>query len=189
MWNEELERELVKFTTTLVGYAILQEQVRILPIEKVMLSSSRSLKLYELPSQWIDYQRHKFLTFTLICKRLIDCDEVAYQMKTNPQQFDDLRLHFSLSSQNQERQETTIMVESIINGRMMSKLNQRYPEAKEVLLTADDEKDLLKESVTNVIVHSFDDSAILSTNSQQMIYNILENLLVSSRVLIKSENG
>lgn len=55
-----------------------------------------------------------------------------------------------------------------------------------VLLTERDERELLTETFTNIIVESFDDSETkISPRSEQVIYDILNNLIVSSRFQLK----
>ena len=71
---------------------------------------------------------------------------------------------------------------------MVTKLMQRYGrQNKEVFLTANDEKKLLSESTSKVLVETFDDSDVVSSNSELEIYNILIDLLISSRTTIKEQ--
>lgn len=59
-----------------------------------------------------------------------------------------------------------------------------------VYLTAEDEKELLTETLTNIIVQSFDDSTFkITPRSEQVVYQILNNLLVSSRLTLKPRNN
>ena len=44
------------------------------------------------------------------------------------------------------------------------------------------------ESTTNVLIETFDDSDDVSQNSESQVYNLLNNLLVSSRTNIKEQN-
>lgn len=92
-----------------------------------------------------------------------------------------------MSAHSSERQETTIKIRNIVDGELVSQLIQKFPEASEVLLTAEDEQRVLSESTTNVIVESFDDSAVVNPNSRKEIYEILKSLLVTSSTTINSE--
>jgi hypothetical protein len=66
---------------------------------------------------------------------------------------------------------------------------QKFNEStKDALLTASDEKKLLTESTTNVLIDTFDDSDVVSQNSESQVYKILESLLVSSRTIIKDQS-
>ena len=72
---------------------------------------------------------------------------------------------------------------------MMTQLLQRFNQStKEILLTASDEKKLLTESTTNVLIDTFDDSDVVSQKSEQTVYNLLNSLLVTSRTIIKEQN-
>ncbi|XP_045032922.1 uncharacterized protein LOC123474642 [Daphnia magna] len=44
------------------------------------------------------------------------------------------------------------------------------------------------ETATNIFVESFDDSDVVSQNSESQVYNVLKNLLVSSRTTIKEQS-
>ncbi len=136
MWNDAVEREVTKYTSGLVGHSVKSEQIRVLPLEKVLLSSqSPSPTYYQTSKVWSEYQRHRYLWFSLTCSQLIECDDLAAQMRSNPEQFGHLKLLFSLSSQTSERKETIIRIDNIVTGEMMTKLDQRYPDAKEVYKT------------------------------------------------------
>lgn len=135
MWNEALEKKVLDYTSMLAGHSLKPEQIRVLPLEKILLSSSTPPDNYELPNVWHDYQRHQFLWFSLVCPRsssVSDCDELANEMRTNPNQFNHLRLLFSLSSQTSRQQDTVIRIENIMAGELMGRINQRYPDTGEV---------------------------------------------------------
>jgi len=73
---------------------------------------------------------------------------------------------------------------------MMAKLIQRYPTAQTVILTADDEKKLLSESLSNidfVIFDDFSEGAIITPESERRARDILMNLLESSKISIEKE--
>ena len=74
-------------------------------------------------------------------------------MRAKPHQFGHLKLLFSLESQTTQTRETVIRIDNVVSGDMVSSLMQRYdPAQQEPLLTANDEKRLLKETMANVIV-------------------------------------
>jgi hypothetical protein len=94
-----------------------------------------------------------------------------------------------LSSQTSQTKQTVIRIDNIVSGQMMAQMLQKFNEStKEALLTATDEKKLLTESMTNVLVDTFDDSDVVSQNSESQIYNMLKSLLVSSRTTIKEQS-
>ena len=119
-----------------------------------------------------------------------ECDDLAVVMHNTPEQFSNLKMFFSQSAQRTQRRETVIRVENIMAGEMAATLDQRYtnPDTPDALLTAEDEKRLLTESSTNVLIDSFDDSDVVSPTTEAQIYNMLKDMLVSSREIIKDQS-
>ena len=189
MWNDPVQKEVVKFTSQLAEDPLLKsDQVRVLPMEKVMLFSRIQSPFYQIAKDWKQTQTHRDVTFKLICLKTTDCDILAKEMQTNPNQFEDFELKFSLSTQKSERREAFIRVENVMSGKLMSKLDQRFPNQDGILLTAEDELRFKAETATNIMIETFDDSEISSSESEQLIYRQLESLLESSRVTIKDQS-
>ena len=119
-----------------------------------------------------------------------ECNDLAVVMQSTPEQFSNLKMFFSLSAQKTQRRETVIRIENVMAGEMAAALDQRYtnPEKPDALLTAADEKRLLTESSTNVLIDSFDDSDVISPATEAQIYNLLKDMLVSSRTTIKEQS-
>jgi hypothetical protein len=55
-------------------------------------------------------------------------------------------------------------------------------------LTANDEKMMLVETATNIRMETFDDSEVGSPDTESQIYNILKDLIVTSRTTIKDQS-
>jgi hypothetical protein len=108
-------------------------------------------------------------------------------MRSNPEQFDHLKLLYSLSSQTSQTKHTTISIDSITSGRMVSTILQKFRDKKKVFLTASDEKKMLTETATNIRMDTFDDYEVLSPDTEFQILNILKDLLVTSRTATKEE--
>lgn len=189
MWNEKVEREVVNYLGDVVGHQVKPHQVHVIPLEKVVLSSTIPSSTYSLSTNWLPYQLHKELSFTLSCFAQKDCDQLAVNMRTSPEQFEHFQLLFSLSSQTSQTKQTTIRIDNIVSGQMVSRLLQEFGEQKEALLTAEDTKRLLMETTTNVLVETFDDSDVVSSISKSQIYNILQDLLAFSRITITKESN
>ena len=150
----------------------------------MVLANKRPSPVYSVPSNWLPYKLQKSLWFSLTCLRRDDCNQLADNMRAKPQQFG----HFCLALESQTTQ-MVIRIDSVVSGDMVSSLMQRYdPAQQEPLLTANDEKRLLKETMANVIVETFDKSDVLSPNSKSQINNALKELLFSSRLTIKEES-
>nr|CAH0111139.1 unnamed protein product [Daphnia galeata] len=189
MWNDKVESQVVNYLTEFVGQQIQSNQVQVIPLEKVVLSSTKPSSVFSLTSDWLPYQLHKSLQFTLSCLAQKDCDQLAADMRINPQQFDHFKLLFSLTSQTSQTKQTVIRIDNVVSGQMVSDLLQRFDQnVQEVFLTAKDEKRLLTETITNVFVDTFEDSDVISPNSELQVYNLLKNLLISSRAVIKEQS-
>jgi len=181
MWSEGLEEQVRKFTEKLVKHPVEKEQVRVLPISKVKLSTKYQSDSYRLKDDWIDYRRNKNLLFTITCPKFDHCSRLSEEMKSNPEQFHDLRLDFTTSPQATTSQEIIIRMETILDGSFVSKLIQRFPEAKELFLTTEDEQRLLKESKSDIIISSNENLENLDLKSHEKINDLLKNLLIESR--------
>ncbi|XP_046653802.1 uncharacterized protein LOC124344330 isoform X2 [Daphnia pulicaria] len=189
MWNTKVENKVVSYLTKYLNMTIEDNQVQVIPLEKVALVSTKSSTVFSLPTDWLLYQQHQSVKFTLSCFVKKDCDQIAADMRSNPQQFDQFKLLFSLSSQSTQTRQTVIRIDNIVKGQMMTQLMQKFNEStKDALLTASDEKKLLTESTTNVLIDTFDDSDVVSQNSESHVYNMLESLLVSSRTIIRDQS-
>jgi hypothetical protein len=116
------------------------------------------------------------------------CGKLANEMRSNPEQFDHLKLRYSLSSQASQTKQTTISIDSVTSGSMVSKLLQKFGDKNEIFLTANDEKKMLTESATNIRMETFDDSEVASPDTENQIVNILKDLLITSRTTIKEQN-
>jgi hypothetical protein len=189
MWNPKVEIKVVDYLTKFLRQPIDSHQVQVIPFDKVILASTSPSTTFSLKSNWLPYQLDKSLQLTLSCFHQRDCNQLAAAMRTKPQQFNDFKLLFSLSSQTSQTKQTVIRIDNIVSGQMMAQLLQKFDEStKEALLTASDEKKLLTESMTNVLVDTFDDSDVVSQTSESQIYNMLKSLLVSSRTTIKEQS-
>lgn len=188
MWNQKLENEVIAYLNEFVGETIKHSQVQVLPLEKVVLANSIPSPVYSVSTKWLPYQFNKHQWFSLSCFEEKDCDLLAANMRSHPEQFEHLKLLFSLSSQKSQTKQSTVHLENIASGQMVAKLLQKFETEEEVLLTAADEKRLLTETTMNVIVEIFDDTDVVSSTSELQIYNTLRNILVASRLTLKKES-
>ena len=189
MWNEDVENSVISYVSKVVGEEVKPHQVQVMPLEKVILASTAPSAVYSLSNNWLPYQQQEYLWFIITCVDNIKCQNLAEVMRTRPEEFHHFKLLFSMSSQSTQTKQTVIRIQSVVNGNMVSKLLQKYQNEKEVLLTAQDEKQLLSETMTNVLIESFDDSDVISQSSETQIYKILQDMLVSSRTTIKDQSS
>jgi hypothetical protein len=188
MWSDKVQNEVVKYLNEIIGHEIKSNQVRVIPLEKVILTSNVPTENYSISSVWTNYDKSKILRLSLTCFDQKICDKLANEMRSNPEQFDHLKLRYSLSSQASQTKQTTISIDSVTSGSMVSKLLQKFGDKNEIFLTANDEKKMLTESATNIRMETFDDSEVASPDTENQIVNILKDLLITSRTTIKEQN-
>ncbi|XP_046637841.1 uncharacterized protein LOC124316133 isoform X2 [Daphnia pulicaria] len=188
MWNDKVQNEVVKHLNEIVGHQIKSNQVRVIPLEKVILASEIPTADYFLSSLWKKFERSKTLWFSFSCYDQKICDELADQMRSDPKHLDHFKLLYSLSSQTSQTKQTTISIDSVTSGQMVSTLLQKFEDKKEIFLTANDEKKMLAETATNIRMDTFDDYEVGSPNTESQISNILKDLLVTSRTTIKEQS-
>ena len=188
MWSDKVQNEVVKHLKIIVGQEIKSNQVAIIPLEKVILTSNIPTEDYSLSPVWTNYDKSKILPLSLTCFDRKVCGQLANEMRSNPKQFDHFKLLYSLSSQTSQTKETTISIDSVTSGSMVSKLLQKFGNKKEIFLTADDEKKMLAETATNIRMETFDDSEVASPDTEKKIVNILKEMLITSRTTIKDQS-
>ena len=130
MWNDKVQNQVVNYLGKVVGRQVNDHQVQVIPFENVILSSTSSSNIYSLGTDWKSYRQHKFVWFTLSCIDQKDCDQLADNMRNNPQQFDHLKLQFSLVAQTSKTKETVIRIENVMSGQLVSDLLQRFDQKK-----------------------------------------------------------
>jgi hypothetical protein len=94
---------------------------------------------------------------------------------------------FNVATTTSRSRIARIKVDSIRKGLQFSTLDQKFPNADSVLLTADDTNLLLSESMAEVMVETFGDTEVPNPSSEARIYEILEKVLRDSQVTIKEQ--
>ncbi|XP_046456215.1 uncharacterized protein LOC124203584 [Daphnia pulex] len=188
MWNAKVQNEVVKHLNKSIGQEIQSDKVRVIPLEKVILTSNTPTADYSLSPVWTIYDKRKTLWFSLSCYDLKICNKLANEMRSNPQQFDHFKLLYSLSSQTSQTKQTTISIESVTSGQMVTALLQKFEDKKEIFLTANDEKKMLAEMATKFRMDTFDDSEVWSPDTESQILKIFRDLLVKSSTTIKEQS-
>jgi hypothetical protein len=67
-------------------------------------------------------------------------------------------------------------------------MRYNYGDKKEIFLTVNDEKKMLTETASNIRMETFDYTEVGSPDTENKIYNISKNLLVTSRTTIKEQS-
>jgi hypothetical protein len=96
---------------------------------------------------------------------------------------------FNVATTTSRSRIARIKVDSIRKGLQFSTLDQKFPNADSVLLTADDTNRSLSESMAEVMVENFDDTEVPSPSSEARIYEILEKMLIDSQETIKEQSS
>ena len=190
MWNDQVENEVVQRLKQIVGPEIQPYNLRVIPLENVILISNTPTEGYSLSPVWTHYDKSKKLRLSLSCDDKKICDELAYEMQSDPEQFAHLKLLYSLSSETSQTKETNITIDSVTSSRMVTNLLQKFGSDKNyIFLTSDDEKKMLAETSTNIRMNIFDDSEIGTPDTDTQFDKILKDLLFeTSKTTIKEQN-
>ncbi len=96
----------------------------------------------------------------------------------------------SVTARESRQRDVKIKIENITSGKLCAELDQKFPNAKQVLLTAQDTKTILSESVNNVLVDSFSDmKEVPDPAAKNRIYSTLQTMLVSAQEKIASDSS
>jgi hypothetical protein len=173
MWNDKVQKQVVKHLSEIVGHEIKYNQVRVIPLEKFILKSSKGPTVdYSLP-EWTKYEKSKTLRISLSCYDQKFCDEMASEMRSVPEHFDHFKLFYSLSSEASHIKQATINVDSVTSGQMVTRLLQKFGDQNEVFLSANDERKMLTEMASKIQMDTFDDYEVGSPDTEIIIYFFL----------------
>lgn len=190
MWNEALSKEVAAFVSDLLNETVSLRQVQIIPFHKVMLINNvlPDDGQYRLSGQ---YQSHESVSFTIVCSTRQDCDRLAEHMRDKPADFAEFQLVFTLDSQKASTRMTSIRVETVASGELMTRLLQAPASTRGdiVYLTTNDAKRLVSEMASNILVDSFDDSEIVSPQSTNVIEEKVRQMLGVSWTTVNREKG
>jgi hypothetical protein len=188
MWNDKVENEVKKHLIEIVRHEIQSDKVRVIPFEKVLLTSNSPTEDYSISPLWKNYDKSQTLWFSLSCFEKNICDELASEMRSDPKHLDHLKLLYSFSTQTWQTQQVNISFDSVTSSQMVTNLLRKFRDREEVFLTANDEKEMLAEMATNIRMDTFDDFDVGSPDTEFQISNILKDLLVESRTAIKEHS-
>jgi hypothetical protein len=130
MWNDKVQNEVVKHLNEIIGHEIKSNKMRVIPLEKVILTSNTPTTDYLLSPVWTNYDKSKTLRLSLSCYDQNVCNGLANEMRSDPTQFHHFKLLYSLSSQTSQTKQTTMAIESITSGQMVSTLLQKLGDKK-----------------------------------------------------------
>ena len=116
------------------------------------------------------------MIFKLVFYSIREYQDVRHGARSIPRDFYHLRLIFNVAARSRIAQ---ISIDSIRQGWLFSKLEQKFPNSDSVLLTEDDTRQLLHESMAEVMVENFDDTEVPKPSSGARIYDMLEEMLTA----------
>lgn len=187
-WNEGLRKKIIHHLKH--NEHIENPKVAVIPFEQVMLTIKKQYSnSYRPDTDWVPFNGKKLHNFCLIVDSEADCAVLADYMLVEPNRFDFFRLEFNVDAVSSMSRIAVIEVNSIRQGSLFSKLDQQFPQADSVLLTAKDTDRLLSESTSTIIASTFDDSEVPNPKAEEKIYSILQRLLKDSDEQITKESS
>ncbi len=178
LWNEKVENDVANYLGKIVGERVEAHQVQVIPLEKMILTTE-SLSSYVLPSTWMPINLQKSLWFTATgLENQEYCQKLAIKMRTSPQQFQAIQVHFALSPHQSETKEIKI----VASGPTVNKLLRRFEKEQEVFITGNDEKRLLTE-VTSATIKMESLNIVVASESKIATYNFNKGLFISPLTL------
>ncbi|XP_046637277.1 uncharacterized protein LOC124315553 isoform X2 [Daphnia pulicaria] len=187
VWNDKVQKQVVKHLSEIVGHEIKSNKVRVVPLKKFILKSEGPTVDYSLP-EWTKYEKSKTLWIYLSCYDQKFCDEMANEMRSVPEHFYHFKLFYSLSSEASHIKQATINIDSVTSGQMVTRFLQKFGDQNEVFLSANDERKMLTEMASKIQMDTFDDYEVGSPDAENIIYSFLKDLLVMSRTTIKEQS-
>ena len=190
-WSRDIENCVVHYLQEVYTTDIKASNVQLIPFDLVLLSNETHLKMYQVTSKWIPYQLNKFLWFSVLCSSVTKAEELAEEIRSKPQHcflLKSLRIKFGLTTLEQlQRKQILIHPENIHSTQIFQKINQTFPLAHSVLLTATDFFTLLSESVGEVIHANFNSNDVLDATSTAMILSTVELMLYPRKIRIRND--
>lgn len=100
MWKNEVEEQISNYLCNLMGKPVLQNQIEIVPFDRMMLVSSNKTGNYKLSNKWRPYRMQKYFWFSLVSTSDNLFGSLMTEMHSKPRQFlNDFTLLFSTASE------------------------------------------------------------------------------------------
>ncbi|XP_046456945.1 E3 ubiquitin-protein ligase BRE1-like isoform X1 [Daphnia pulex] len=96
IWNEVVGIKVSRHLTQALNQEVEPNQVKVFPFDSVWLTSiAQSSGDFSLTNERLTYKDEQSLRFSLTCLTYEDCDQVKAKIRSNPEQFENLKLYFS----------------------------------------------------------------------------------------------
>ena len=192
MWDEQMQTMVVNYLRSRKSNTkdptIQSCNVRVAPFEQVKLVASEPCNGFKVPTEWtLIGQSPQKVSFSLTCDSESIAKELIEDARQHPESFRHFKLLLRLNSQDARRQEIVIRIENILSGNMMATLRQRF--RNQVLLTAENEEKLVKESTTRVLAETFSNLDTTQPQVETEISNKIASMIISSRETISDEKS
>ena len=189
-WSKDIESCVVCYLQRVYKIDVIAFNVHLIPFDQVLLCSETYSKNYQVISRWTPYQLKTSMWFSILCASVTDADDLAEDIQQKPEHcslLKSLRIKFGFSALEQlHTKEILIHRENIRSSHVFQKINQEFPLANSVLLTAEDFSNLLSESVGEVINSNFNVNEILVATSTASILSKIELMLCVKKM--KTDN-
>lgn len=190
LWSRQVQDQVLDYMNNKMLVSVNDTQVTPIHFEEIILSCSAAEDACRCSSEWQPYQLHNDMSFRMVCPSRAKALELERLLKSEPQQFEAVfKIKFNVATRKTQQKETAISVENVVSGDLFTRLDQRFPHAKEVYLTAEDTKKLLSESANKVVVQSFTENDVIVDGSEAAIAKILEAMMVSGSRRVDSESA
>lgn len=96
IWNEVVGIKVARHLTQALNQEVEPNQVKVFPFDSVWLTSiAQSSGDFSLTNERLTYKNEQSLRFSVTCLTYEDCDQVKAKIRSNPEQFENLKLYFS----------------------------------------------------------------------------------------------
>lgn len=181
MWNDNVRQAVFEYMNNKMNVAVSEYQIKPIPFDQLLLVCQTAADSCRCPKEWRPNLLHNAVHFSMVCPSKSEALSLSNTFKREPKQFRSVfRMMFSLAMRHSKEREVLISLRNIRNGRTMSKLEQKFPGNREVLLTADDANRLLSESASSIMVQVYSENdEVVNEHSEQNVLNTLQSLMVA----------
>jgi hypothetical protein len=96
IWNEVVGIKVARYLTKALNQEVEPNQVKVFPFDSVWLTSiAQSSGDFSLTNERLTYKGEQSLRFSVTCQTYEDCDQVKSKIRSNPEQFENLKLNFN----------------------------------------------------------------------------------------------
>jgi hypothetical protein len=188
LWDDLMEEAIVEYLGNVLKTPVKKEDLEVIPFERIFLELNAKLQEFlhfESRKAWVHYYvQEKYIWPRLKCPSVRDCNRMADQMRLNPTQYSEsFQMKFVMEPPQKSREQLlkkdiSVKASNFVSGRLFRRVESKFRRQNYVLLTPLDTRQLISESVNDIITQNFDDRTVVDDSN---MYASLEQLLVSSK--------